>query len=376
LTVADFLKNEMDVVLLEKNDFIGGRIKTINSIDSYFEIGSQFFCNSDLNFKKLIDKKNLNGEIIPLDFSNISFFYRGELYKNINIIVEVIEQILNYSKDVSKKEYFDEWFLNHFDENKLFIPKGIIKAITFCDSSIILAYYGIYILETFFEECFTFKRGLQEITLALAHDVKIKQNEVKQFYFQKNKLIGIETNDGYMDTSEYCIISTAPPGNIQIDNNPNLISILNKIHFYGCIVIFFKMKSIFPDWPDYIFFPDKESKISVIEQFTIGRDNFIGCLIPYRDNNYNQKKAELLFIEKMQKLFDDSINDKIIETYFYDWKQGMPIVNERYVEAVSDLNRIKLDNLHFAGDYCSLHPSMDSAVKSAYNIIEKICNQS
>jgi protoporphyrinogen oxidase len=372
LTIADFFRDVKNILVIEKNDYPGGRIKTLNSDSSYFEIGSQFFCKSDSHFRKLIDEKNLNEDIIPLDFSDISFYHENNLFKNIDDIIYVIQKSLEQSNTIKENEYFDEWFLKNFDENKLFIPKGIIRAITFSDSSNVLAYYGIYILETFFEECYTFKNGLEEIINSLSQNITIEQKIIKKFIIQDHKIAGMKIDNEYIDTRDDIVVSTAAPGEIEIDNHSKLNSVLNNIKFNGCIVIFFKIQSTFSDWPSYIFFPENKYNISVIEQFKIGKDSFIGCLLPYQNVSYEKEVVVSESVDFIEKLFRKNIGDDILDTFYYDWKKGMPIVNAKYVSAVKNLKKINIKNLYFAGDYTTLYPSMDSAVKSGFEIIEKV----
>ena len=374
LTIADYYPDKKNVVVIEKNDFLGGRIKTLHSATSSFEIGSQFFCKSDLNFRNIIDKKKLNEDVIPLDFSDISFYQDGKVLRNIDQVISVIQNILKYQNSIDEKEYFDDWFLKNFDKNALFIPKGIIRAITFSDSSMVLAYYGNYILETFFEECFTFKQGLEEIISALAQDVTIERNVVKHCIIRDNKMVGMDTDNGYIDTSNDLVVMTAPPGQIQFKGSSELDTIFQDIHYNGCIVVFFKIDSIFSDQPRYIFFPEDEYKISVIEQFEIGTDRFIGCLLPYQNKSFDKDEVITESLTFIEDLFGKTIEEKILDIFYYDWKCGMPRVDESYVNAVKKLITINIENLRFAGDYSTLYPSMDSAVKSGFDIINEISN--
>jgi protoporphyrinogen oxidase len=374
LTIADYYLNKKNVVVMEKNDFLGGRIKTLHSASSSFEIGSQFFCKSDSNFRKLIDKKKLNEDVIPLDFSDISFYSDGKLFMDNNQIISVIQSILEYQNSINENEYFDDWFLKHFDKDALFIPKGIIRAITFSDSSTVLAYYAKYILETFFEECYTFKNGLEEIISALAQNVTIERTMVKQCIIQNNKLVGIDTDNRYIDTTNDLVVSTAPPGQIQFNDSSELDTIFQDIHYNGCIVNFFKIDSIFSDLPRYIFFSEENYKISVIEQFEIGTNSFIGCLLPYQNKSFDKDKVITESLTFIGNIFGKTIKEKILDTFYYDWKWGMPQVDGSYVKAVKKLKTVDIENLRFAGDYCTLYPSMDSAVKSGFDIIKELSN--
>jgi protoporphyrinogen oxidase len=372
LAICDMVNDKEHLVLIEKHNRHGGRIKTIRSGSSFFEIGSQFFCKSDENFFRLVKKKNLEKDLVPLDFSNMSFYLQEKLNADVDEIISVIEKILKKSEEVTVEGYFDEWFLKNFDKDYLYIPKGIIRAITFSDSSYTMAYYGKYILETFFEECYTFQCGLEEIIHALKGNIDIQKNTVKEYVFENDIIVGMETENGYIETRDDIVISTAPPHLVQINNHTELSHVLKSIKFNGCVVVFFKMHSIFPDWPDYIFFPDQRYDISVIEQFSIEEDHFIGCLIPYQNPVGNQDEILSYSQKFIEDIFNMSIQDLIIETFYYDWIEGMPIVDNGYVDAVNKLAEMNLKNMFFAGDYSTLYPSMDSAVKSSYNIMDRL----
>ena len=361
-----------NIIFIEKNDYIGGRIKTICSGSSYFEIGSQFFCKSDKSFWNLIEKKNLNKDVFKLDFSNISFYNQNKLYSDLNEIVYIIEQILEDSNEKDKDGFFDSWFLKNFDKNKLFIPKGIIKAITFSNSVDTLAYYGRYILSTFFEDCFTFQYGLEELVNSLSENIKIQRNSVQKYIFKDNKIIEILTENSSIDVSKDIVISTAPPGDIEIKNNQILSEMFKKIKFCGCGVVIYKIKEDFVEKPDYIFFPENKYRISVIEQLRIGDDKFIGCLIPYHKGSLDQKEIIDFSKKFLGKILGCDMNKRIIETFYWNWKKGLPIVNKEYVNTVSKLNDMAFENLFFAGDYSSLYPSMESAVKSGLQVAQEI----
>ncbi len=373
LTIADYFLDKRDIVVMEKEEFLGGRIKTLHSASSSFEIGSQFFCESDTNFRKLINKKNLSGEVIPLDFSKISFFYNNNLFGDTNQIISVIQDILNYNKSINENECFDGWFLKNFNNDALFIPKGIIRAITFSDSSTVLAYYAKYILETFFEECYTFKNGLETIISALSQNVPIERTIINQCIIQDKNLVGLDTDRGYIDTANDFIVSTAPPGQIQFKGSSELDTIFQDMHYNGCIVIFFKIDSLFSDFPHYIFFPEEYYKISVIEQFEIGMNSFIGCLLPYQNKSFDKEEAITESLTFIKNIFGKTIEGEI-DAFYYDWKWGMPQVDESYVNAVKKLKNIDIENLRFAGDYSTFYPSMDFAVKSGFDIIKELSN--
>lgn len=308
---------------------------------------------------------------MKLDFTNIAFYFENELKYDINDIVMVIDDILKNKKNKEENMCFDEWFLNNFDKEKLYIPKGIIRAITFSDSSKTLVDYGIYILETFFEDCYTLEGGLEKLINSLSGGVDIKRSTVQKLLFKNNKLIATTTNEETIDTDKDLVILTAPPGDIEIQNHEELLKIFSKIKYSGCAVIIFKVDKGFPEKPDYIFFPEKKYKISVIEQIKINDDEFIGCLIPY-DSIIDKDKIISYSTDFLGEFFNCNFNGKIMDTYYKNWDKGIPIVDENYVKAVNKLNSMNFDNLLFAGDYTTLLPSMESAVKSGMETAMKI----
>lgn len=369
LSTYHFLKDKKIIHIFEKNNYIGGRIKSICSGTSFFEIGSQFFCKSDKNIWKIIDEKKLQNDLVKLDFSNISFHYRGESICDINEIIRVIEEVL--SKQVGKNLTFDEWFLQNFDKDKLFIPKGVIRAITFSDSSTILANYCRYILETFFDECFTLKEGLEELIRNLAYKANIQNATVNRLVLENNLVSEIITNQGSIDTKKDFIVFTAPPNNVIIQNHDKLSEILNNIKFNGCAVIIFKVKKRFRDYPDYIFFSEEKYKISVIEQFEINNNEFIGCLVPY-SSSINKQEITSYIISFLGEMFNCKFEERIIDTFYEAWDAGLPVVDKYYVKIVDELSSLHIDNLIFAGDFTTLLPSMDSAVKSGIDVAKKL----
>ncbi len=310
-------------------------------------------------------------DILKLDFSNISFFYEDKLICDRNDVIKVIDDILKNRTEKEENICFDEWFLKNFDKEKLYIPKGVIRAITFSDSSKILADYGIYILGTFFEDCFTLKDGLEELTGSLSEGTDIKNSTVRKLIFKNNRLIEMVTNEETIDTNNDLVILTAPPGDIEIQDHEELLGILNEIKYSGCGVIIFKVKKVFPEKADYIFFPEEKYKISVIEQLKIDNNEFMGCLIPY-SSTIDKDEIISYAITFLGENLDCNFEEIIVDTFYENWDKGLPLVNEKFVKAVNKLNSMNFENLLLAGDYTTLLPSMESAVKSGIETALKI----
>ncbi len=313
----------------------------------------------------------MEDDIVKLDFSDISFFYKDKIEKNVGDSINVISNIVEkYEKD-KKIKYFDDWFLKNFGKEKIYIPQSIIRAITFSDSSKTLTGYGVYILKTFFDDCFTFKNGLQELVHSLSTNCKIENRTVKKLQFKNDRLIAMETDKGIINTTDDIVISTAPPPDIKTENHETLHKNFINIQFSGCAIVIFRIKKVFSEKPDYIFFPEKNYKISVIEQMSIDNNNFIGCLIPH---TFKIEKDEIIIYSKkiLGKILNCNFEEKIIETYYADWPSGLPLVDENYEKTIDKINKMKFSNLLFAGDYTTLYPSMDSAVKSGFDVQQKI----
>lgn len=367
------LKNKEDISIIEKENYIGGRIKSVRSDSSVFEIGSQFFCKSDVNIWKLVKRKKLEKDLVKLDFSNISFFYKNKIDDDVDNAVNDISNIIDTYEKEKKIKYFDDWFFNNIGKEKIYIPQSIIRAITFSDSSKTLTGYGVYILQTFFDDCFTFKNGLDEIIHSLSKNSDIDNRTVQKLIFKKNRLIALDTDCGIIDTTNDTVISSAPPPDIKIKNHDILLKNFNNIRYSGCAVIIFRIKKGFPEKSDYIFFPEKKMKISVIEQMNINDNDFIGCLIPHTSKI---GKNEVVSYSKkfLGKILSCNFEEKIMDTYYADWPNGLPLVNENYVKAVDTINKMKFSNLFFVGDYTTHFPSMDSAVRSGFDVQLKLKN--
>ena len=100
-------------------------------------------------------------------------------------------------------------------------------------------------------------------------------------------------------------------------------------------------------------------------------DKFVVCLIPYK-NNINKDEIISYSIDFLGEFLKCNFNDIILNTYYENWDKGIPIVDEKYVKAVNKLNIMNFDNLLFAGDYTTLSPSMESAVKSGMETVKEI----
>ena len=376
MAIYNFFNSAESISLIEKNRYVGGRIKTVKSNNAFVDIGSQFFCKSDKNIWKVINKNNLKNEVVKLDFSNISFLHDNTITKLKEDDIELIQNIVEkYNEYRSAKDMisFNEWFLSNFEKDKLYIPSSIIRAITFSNSSSILAKYAIYILETFFDDCFTLKRGLGQLIESLSENLPLEKKKISQLIFKGNKLVELRTvNNRSIATTDKIIVSTIPPSELKIQNNLALTKCFSKIKFMGCTVIMFKMKELFKEKPDYIFITGNKYKVSVIEQINLGDDYFIGCLIPHPSRTKIQKKEIILFCKNfLSKIFGKEFYERVSTSILYeDWINGLPIVNKDYINSINLLKNIHLDNLIFAGDYTTEMPSMDYAVQSALYTIK------
>ena len=377
LSINEFLrKNDYRIRLIEKNDYLGGRIKSISVGSSVIDIGSQFFCRSDKYIWKIIERRGLEDKLIRLDFSDISFLCGNKLCQDNDTVGALIDDILKNYEPCNESEFasFDEWFLSNFNKDELFIPKSIINAITFTDSSRLTVGYGIYILETFFDECFTLKGGLKELIQSISKNVTVEMGRVRSIVFKDDKAARLLIDkDKIIDVSEDFVICTAPPSTVKIIGNKRLESILSKIKFRGCAVTIFKTKKSFEDKPDYIFVQKSRSPVSVIEQFNIGGDTFVGCLIPHSESiSISKQKAVDWCISLLKVVIDENFKDFVEKTFYEDWTKGLPLVDVAYSKHIRKLKEAKIRNFVLAGDYTTSFPSMDFAVKSAIEVCAEI----
>ena len=380
LSIKEFLgKSNYLVKLIEKNNYLGGRIKSIKVNSSTIDVGSQFFCKSDRHIWKLIERRNLEDKVIRLDFSDISFLCGKELYQDTDTIRSLINDILERYKLYDGKNghvSFDEWFLSNFSKDEIFIPKSIINAITFTDTSKLTVDYGVYILETFFDECFSLEGGLKELIQPISENATVEMKKVESIIFKGNKAVRLLTNKDKIDVENDLVISTAPPSTVKIVGNEKLENILSKIRFRGCAVTIFKTKKYFEDKPNYIFIQKGKSPISVIEQINMGNDTFVGCLIPHSESiSISKQKAVKLCVNFLKRVIDEDFKDSVEEVFYEDWIKGLPIVDVTYNKYLGKLREeMKFRNFILAGDHTTPFPSMDSAVKSAIEACTEIEN--
>ncbi|RLG36799.1 MAG: hypothetical protein DRO01_07770 [Thermoproteota archaeon] len=377
LTAARQIGSE-NVLLLEKNNYVGGRIKTIAISDAFVDVGSQFFCGTDENVWRLLRENNLEKAVLKLDFSNMAFFHNNRVEEinddHLALIEDIVERFDHFDGD--KKISFDEWFLSTYGERrKLYIPYSIIRAISFSRSRDISLSYAVYVIRSFFDECFTLERGLGELVKPLYRDLKIRTNvEVSSLSFRGDRLVGLKTKSGeYIDVEDKFVVLTTPPENIEVTHNLKVKEILSKIRFISCSLIAFKVRKIYEEKPYQIFMGDYKQKISVVEQIDLGGHYFIGCLIPH-PRKEKPKKTYLINLCKnfLRRIFDKNFDKFIIHTVYEEWEDALPIVDHRYLETINSIKRIDVDNLLLAGDYTTPNPSMDSAIWSGLEAGEKV----
>jgi len=313
----------------------------------------------------------MKDEVVKLDISDFSFFYEDNLLDDKRYIREIIKKIFQISEEYDTSGYFDDWFLKFSDKEELLIPKGIIKAVTFSDSSQLLTDFGLYIIKTFFEDCFTLKKGLQSLTESLVENSEIKNESVQKIKFQGKKVVEVVTDVRTINTRSDTVVSTAPPGTFRIEGNKRLTQSFDKIRYNGCAVVYFRVKERFPERSDYIFFPEKEKKVSVIEQYDIGGEEFIGVLIPHQESVKKEEILDYLHVF-LSDIFDVEFKRNIIETFYEDWPKGLPIVDGTHLNALKELKSLDLDNMYFAGDFFCEYPSMDSAAKTGIEVAERV----
>jgi len=377
LTAARQIGSE-NVLLLEKNNYVGGRIKTIAISDAFVDVGSQFFCGTDENVWRLLRENNLEKAVLKLDFSNMAFFHNNRVEEinddHLALIEDIVERFDHFDGD--KKISFDEWFLSTYGERrKLYIPYSIIRAISFSKSKDVALSYAVYVIRSFFDECFTLGRGLGELVKPLHKNLKIiTGKEVTSLLFKDGRIVGLRTKDGErIDVKDKFVVLTTPPGNIEVIHNLKLREILSKIKFTSCSLIAFEVRKIYEEKPYQIFVGDNKQRISVVEQIDLGDRYFIGCLVPHPRREKSEKNHLIELCKRfLRKIFDKDIDRFILRTIYEKWEDALPVVDRRHLDMVNSIKRIDVDNLLLAGDYTTPNPSMDSAIWSGLEVGKKV----
>ena len=345
--------NKLNILLLEKNNYLGGRIKTfrknINNHDYQFEEGSGRFNNYHKLLIKLLKELNLDKYIIKIN-SDIKFAPSNNSYKNKEQFIGktpfiYINKVIKYYKDIDMininkiQEYtFYEYaakilepdelkfIIDSFGYYKQLVSMNALNAIKLFDKGM-NSYLQFYSLACGFDMIIM---RLKENIIRLGGKIMIKQYVKNVNYNLEKKLFFIDLESKNTYQSKHCILAIPKPDLLQfniINNNVSIKNLLNSIGYKSLCRIYsiFNKKDI---WFSNISKTTTNNNLRYI--IPIDKENGL-IMISYSDskfaNNWNKlekinKKEVISQLKKnIYKTFHQEIADPIFTKMCY-WKLG------------------------------------------------------
>lgn len=197
-------KSDKNIMLLDRNNYYGGRVHTIYRKNYQYEAGGARFNKNHINLIKLLKKYNLHKIKIPSNWNNIN-----KNYKKLDIEYDDVNKLITDLIKVSEKK------------SKAFLMKHTL--ITLCETLFgskyakFLGDYHPYYSEIFVTNAYD---ALQSVKLDLRED--------KQFYI---------IQEGFSKLIE-CLVEDIKNqiGNSRVKLNHQLLNISYENQLYTCIV--------------------------------------------------------------------------------------------------------------------------------------------
>jgi protoporphyrinogen oxidase len=381
------------ILLIEKNNYLGGRIKTfrinLNDHNYVFEEGAGRFNNNhelliklinELDLQKYIIKINSESEFKPSSNKISKIFIGKNPYDFINLVLQHLE---NQDKDISKQFTFQEYALN-------------FNILTNEEFNFVLGSYGYYselVNMNAYNAYILFKKGInntlqyyglscgldkiiEEIKNKIINlDIQIKmETEIQNIEFQ-NEIFKIESNNKQLYYGKKIILAIPryylKKLNILHDIKPLLNSITCKplcriFYIFNKDDIWFKniKKVTTNNYLRYIIPIDKENGL---------------IMISYTDNIYAEywknKKFEFYKIKKLiYKTFNIDINEPIFKKKSY-WNCGIGYWKKNYDSNIISKQILKPLNipLYICGEnYSENQGWIEGALITSMQIIDMI----
>jgi len=411
LTAANTLrKSNKDVIVLEKEEKVGGRAKLETKDGFVLDTSAQFIFGDFYNFFDLAKEVKLNKNIIPT--SNNIAFYRNKKFHVLNLLGLIkfgtlkekykILKLLNILRKNNKifsytdlhksrefdSEVFSEWITHHFGISILeYFVQPIVSSLCLTHPEKLSTSYGLTLLNSSLrKEIYAISNGIGSISEKLKNNIGKKyiktSSDVKKIEIDENKVNGVELEDKFIDSS--CIISSLPlPILSKIAKLPKeMKEIIEKIDYSPCIHLWICLRE--PVWKESmaILFPRIEWKdhIAIIETSMKSRTHVPpgkGMIEVFIFENHAKQLLEMSDEKIKEKILDDlsnffaNIKNKVLWYKILKIKYGMPIYKPGYYELTKKLNKKFVDGLFLCGDYMAM-PSLETAVWSGKNVAESI----
>jgi len=392
-------KPELKILLLEKNNYLGGRIKTftkhINNHAYIWEEGAGRLNDNHILFLKLIKELGLKDNLSKIS-SNITFCpSKGTIYTKDKEFInkspfDYIQKVIHYSKDQKKEEIQKYTFKEYC---AFILDKKEIKFIL--DS---FGYYAQLIKMNAYNALKLFDKGMNP-TLQFYHldpgmNIIIKKLEEK--IIQSNGKILLNSNvlnidynnkifyiclDKKIYKSKYCVFAIPKPELLKFNILDPVKNKLNSIHYKSLCRIY----SIFKK-EDIWFKNISKSTTNNNSRYIIPIDKENGLImISYSDSKFANYWNKLYLTNK--ELFIYQLKNNIFKTYnlkienpiytkpsywncaigFWKKKKDSTILSNKIIHPIPNIN------LFICGEnYSETQGWIEGALETSFKVIDKI----
>lgn len=393
LSTAYFLKDKKTEIY-EVSHEPGGRIRGANIGNQWVDLGAQFIAKEDKHAMALIKTLGLSKKMKVFDLSNFFISSKGHkldskyLSELANLQIKEIEEFFLFLENLDNQKFkhlFDEiahetfydWYNREFGGEMIWLMDSMCRTVAFAESKNLSAFFGLAVVSSFLEECYSFDKGLSEITDYLLRNIKSKINygaKVTSIEFEKSPLITME--HGGLNTQkkvEGPVISAIPaPELATVVNDKGLSKTLKKIQYAGCGLVAFETdEEVFGGKLGAMFLKEKVSAaFDATARFGSkkGIEEVIIALIPFKGEvGFDYPKLAIKSLSE----FDPKFESKIRSTTVVEWKLGLPICSTKLFEVQKEVLESSPEGLFVIGDFMGL-PSIDASIETAYACAKSI----
>ena len=395
----ELLKNNISlkILILEKNDYLGGRIKTnkckINNHNYQFEEGAGRFNQNHKLLLNLLDEIKLKKYIVEIG-SKISFypsttyekkFIHQSPFKYVDIVIKKSKKV---EKEELQKYTFKEFAKTILNKNEI---KFILDSFGYYEQLIKMnAYNAMKLFKDGMNpdlKFYSLSCGLDQIIVKLEKKIKnncniINNSNVLKIDYGENNIFNIFTQNNIYQ-SKICITAIPQPDLLNLNIYNNYHSLLKSIGTKSLCRIY----SIF-NKKDIWFKDIGKSTTNSNTRYVIPNDKINGLvMISYSDSKFAnywiklKNENEKLFIEKLKeniyKAFHKKIENPIYTKTCY-WKLGTgfwlknkdsTILHEQILQPNKNIP------LYICGEnYSESQGWMEGALETSFAIIQKIKN--
>lgn len=407
-------------VLLEKEDKLGGKLKTVREQKFIADVGAQFFLDGFHSTFKLIKELKMQNHLNKLNSPQIAFYSDNKIHpvKNSFLsllktsfisfktklnLVRMIRKINDIEKNTSFNFYnrflgtehdnisISDWIIENFEEDLLeYFVQPILTSLTLSHPEKLSATYGLTLLNYLFRNVFIFENGMDFLATSLEQKIskRIKINtmaDVKKIEIKNDTIYDvIFVKDGKKQYIKSKNVISAVPLPILlnlIDMSKDYKKKLKEIEYASAISISLGTKRRIFDKSFSILFSRKESKFitAVIEStfkdliFAPKNKGLLNVFINGENANSMLNRSDEWIknktINELNKFFPNLKEDE--EWFHIDrWKYGIPVHKPGYSKFLPYFN-IPIKGLILCGDYLYL-PSIEAAVYSGLEAADKL----